>query len=90
MIQKRTLTISGYEKRLIKVYREIYEAGIRRGILLSYFWKEWELDDVGVTRVKTAIKRLCRRGIILRRQVKGKIARGAYIYNPNYKPKSQK
>jgi len=79
MIQHRTLTISGYEKRLIKYYKKYYDGGIKHGISISYLKRIWELDDVGKKRTQTAINRLCKRGIILRSVVQGKIVRGSYL-----------
>ena len=90
MIQHRTLTISGYEKRLIKYFKKFYDGGLMYGVTTAYLKRIWELDDVGKKRVQTAINRLCKRGIILRRIIRGKVSRGLYIYNPNYVSKSQK
>ena len=89
-IRHRALTISGYEKRLIRYYKKYYNAGIRYGIKLSYLQEMWESNDVGKVRAQTAIRRLCKRGIIQRPIIDGQTCKGSYIFNPNYVPKSQK
>ena len=86
----KTLTISGYEWRLKVFFKGTYDSDYERGFRISYFKTLWDLDDVAYKRMREAARRLCKREIIFKRIIDGKVVRGSFIYNPNYKKKSQK
>jgi hypothetical protein len=83
-MQNRTLTISGYEWRLKKYFREFYKAGARYSLKVSLFKDIWDLDHIGYGRVCKAFERLCKKGILIRPVVDGKEIRGSYKWNPDY------
>jgi len=90
MIQSRTLTISGYEKRIINAYKAYYVPGAKWGIKIALLIRSWELEGVAKRRFYEAVRRLHKRGVILRSFSNGKETQGSYRYNINYKPKTKK
>ena len=82
-MQNRTLTISGYEWRLKKYFREFYKAGARYCLKISAFKDIWDLDYTGYRRMCEAIRRLYKRGILIKPIIDGKEIRGAYKFNPD-------
>ena len=85
MVASKPLTISGYEWRLKKFLKTLYEAGIHYSVRVSFFREIWDLDRIGNIRMCTALRRLYKRGILIRPTVNDKEMRGSYKWNPEYK-----